>query len=121
MFPTRDVEAIVALQAESGVHWASMFRPFRGREGLRTYVEQSFGEETATTQCWFFEPMVSSDTAAVEYWALGVYQDRPMTISGCTILRFDADGLVIEARDYSHMEAGHHPMPSHLRDVVQPR
>jgi len=114
-WPTRDADAIVALQAEDGLHWASMFRPFRGREGLRSYVEQSFAEETAPTRCWFYEPIVSpSGTAAVEYWALGVYQGEPMTISGCTVLRFDADGLVAEARDYSHMQPGHHPPPTHL-------
>jgi hypothetical protein len=118
-WPARDVEAIVALQAQDGVHWASMFRPFHGREGLRAYVSQSFADEMVSTECWFFDPAVSADTAAVEYWAHGVYDNGPMTISGCTILRFDADGLVTEARDYSHMQAGHHPVPSHLGHVVQ--
>jgi ketosteroid isomerase-like protein len=118
-WPVRDVEAIVALQAPDGVHWASMFRPFHGRDGLRAYVEQAFAEETAPTECWFFEPIVGSDIAAVEYWSLGAYEGEPMTISGCTVLRFDAEGLVVEARDYSHMKPGHHPVPDHL-PVVRP-
>jgi hypothetical protein len=34
-----------------------------------------------------------------------------LTISGCTVLQFDADGLVSESRDYSFVESGHHPFP----------
>ena len=32
--------------------------------------------------------------------------DQPLTISGCTLLRFDDEGLVAEARDYWHVEPG---------------
>ena len=43
-WPIKDVDAIVALQTEDGDHWGSMFRPFRGRAGLRSYVAESFAE-----------------------------------------------------------------------------
>lgn len=42
--------------------------------------------------------------------------DRPLTISGCTLLRFDDEGLVAEARDYSHAEEGSFPPPAGLFD-----
>ena len=45
-WPIKDVDAIVALQTEDGDHWGSMFRPFRGRAGLRSYVAESFAEES---------------------------------------------------------------------------
>jgi hypothetical protein len=45
-WPAKDVEGIVGLQAEDGVHWASMFRPYHGRAGLRIYVQECFDEET---------------------------------------------------------------------------
>jgi len=110
-WPAKDVEAIVALQAESGDHWASLFRPFRGRVGLRGYVAECFAEETRPAETWFAEPRVDGDSAAVEYWTVMHTKDGPMTICGCTLLRFDEAGLVAEARDYSHMKAGHHSPP----------
>jgi ketosteroid isomerase-like protein len=111
-WPVRDVDAIVALQAEDGDHWASMFRPFRGRAGLRRYLEESFAEESRPAQVWFAEPHVDADAAAVEYWAVIYVKDQPMTISGCTVLRLDESGLVAEARDYSHVKEGHHSPPA---------
>jgi ketosteroid isomerase-like protein len=113
-WPAQDVDAILARQAEDGDHWASMFRPFRGRAGLRTYLEECFAEETRPARVWFAEPQVDGDAAAVEYWAQVWIHGEPMTISGCTVLRFDESGLVAESRDYSHTEPGSHEPPAGL-------
>ncbi|MEU4422216.1 nuclear transport factor 2 family protein [Actinoplanes sp. NPDC024001] len=102
-WPTGDAEAIVALQAEDGDHWASMFRRYHGRDGLRTYVRECFDAETRPAEVWFAEPQVDGARAAVEYWAVTYPQDKPLTITGCTVLLFTGDGLVAEARDYSHV------------------
>ncbi|GIJ43816.1 hypothetical protein Val02_07020 [Virgisporangium aliadipatigenens] len=111
-WPARDVEAICALQAVDGDHWASMFRPYRGRDGLRAYVAECFAAETRPAEVWFGAPFVDGDTAAVEYWAVTYPGGAPLTICGVTLLRFDADGLVAEARDYSHAQEGHLARPS---------
>ena len=50
-WPTKDVDAIVALQAETGDHWASLFRPHRGRSGLRAYLRECFAEESQPARC----------------------------------------------------------------------
>ncbi len=113
-WPAKDVEAIVALHAEDGVHWASLFRRFDGRDGLRGYVAGSFADETAPAETWFAEPSVDGDSAAVEYWVVLHLTDGPVTISGCTVLRFDGTGLVAEARDYSHMRDGRELPPVSL-------
>ncbi|MFD6565059.1 nuclear transport factor 2 family protein [Micromonospora profundi] len=113
-WPTKDAEAIAALQSESGDHYASMFRPYRGRSGLRAYLTECFTEESRPAQVWFAEPRVDGDTAAVEYWSVIHVDDQPMTISGCTVLRFDEAGLVAEARDYSHATQGRHLPPGDL-------
>lgn len=113
-WPVKNVDAIVALQAEDGDHWASMFRPYRGRAGLRGYVAECFAEESRPAQTWFAEPQVDGDVAAVEYWVVIHVKDEPMTISGCTVLRFDQAGLVAEARDYSHVKEGRHTPPDGL-------
>jgi hypothetical protein len=113
-WPAKDVEAIVGLQAENGDHWASMFRPFRGRAGLRSYVQECFDEETRAAEVWFGQPQVDGDLAAVEYWAITYPNDQPLTISGCTLLRFDDEGLVAQARDYSHVKQGRFLPPAGL-------
>ena len=115
-WPAQDADGIAELQAEHGDHWASMFRRYRGRAGLRVYLDECFAEETRPAQVRFGKPRVDGDTAAVEYWAVTYPGDRPVTISGCTVLRFDDDGLVAEARDYSHARDGDLPPPEGLFD-----
>ena len=113
----RDVDAIVEMQATDGVHWESMFRPaFVGRNGLRGYLESSFSDETAATTAWFCRPIVDGDRASVEYWARATFDSQEVTISGTTVLRFNANGLVVEARDYSNVEPGHHPIAASLKE-----
>ena len=57
-WPRQDIAAIVALQAADGVHWASLFRRYDGRDGLREYLEECFAEEVAPAETWFAEPWV---------------------------------------------------------------
>lgn len=111
-WPLKDVEAIVALHAEDGDHWASLFRPLRGRAGLRSYLEECFAEETRPAEAWFDEPVVEGVRASVEYWVIIFIDGEPTTVSGCTVLTFDESGLVKVARDYSHLLPGHHERPS---------
>jgi ketosteroid isomerase-like protein len=110
-WPVKDVEAIVALQAEGGVHHASLFRRYEGRAGLREYVAGCFAEEVAPAEPWFADPWVDGDSAAAEYWVVMHLAGGPVTLSGCTVLRFDESGLVLEARDYSHLREGRSEPP----------
>ncbi|MGW0486098.1 nuclear transport factor 2 family protein [Nonomuraea sp. NPDC003214] len=114
-WPAKDVAAIVALQAPEGLHWASPFRPvYQGKEGLRRYLTEVFDDEVEPTVCRFGEPLISNGHAAVEYWARSRYASGPLAIAGITLLRFDGQGLVAEARDYSFVEQGEHPFRPHL-------
>ena len=55
----------------------------------------------------FGEPVEAGDRAAVEWWATLVLENgEEQTIAGCSVLRFDDRGLVVEARDYWHVEPG---------------
>lgn len=113
-WPARDAAAIVALQAPDGRHWSSpLLPPHRGRDGLHAYLMESFAHETAPTRCHFGAPIRSGDRAAVEYWAQVEYDGEPATISGCTVIDFDADGLVTASWDYSFLEPGHRVPPVH--------
>ena len=51
-------------------------------------------------ECWFGEPIVSGDRAAVEWWGTWVESGGRITLAGTSVLRLDADGLVVEQRDY---------------------
>jgi len=106
---THDVELIAARYADGAVFRS---HPFREPEDARAYVERVFAEEEAEPEVWFGEPISDGDRAAVEYWAIVRYEGRDHTLAGTTLLRFDADGLVVEHRDYWALEAGRRERPA---------
>jgi ketosteroid isomerase-like protein len=111
---SHDVEAVVALYAEASLHRSTPFRePHPGRAGVREYLVAAFADESTVVDVRFGTPLVDGDRAWVEYWA--VLHDRdgtPVTLAGSAFARFDADGLITEARDYWHQTAGHIPPPN---------
>jgi ketosteroid isomerase-like protein len=107
-----DPEPIVALYADSAVWRSTSFRePQIGREGARRYVEQAFADESDVELCRFAEPVVDGDTASVEWWCVLQEEGRLATFGGTSVLRFGADGLVVEQRDYWFLEDGRHEPP----------
>ena len=101
-----DADRIVALYADDAVFVSAPFRePLHGPEGVREYVDWAFSEEDAV-EAWFGEPVAAGDRAAVEYRAVITYQGREQTLAGTALIRFAADGRVVEQRDYWHMEDG---------------
>jgi len=99
-WPDRDVDSIASLYAEEAEYRALAFRePDRGLAGVRRYLEENFAVEEEI-QCWFGDPIVAGDRAAVEWWGSWIEQGRPLTLAGTTVLRFDEDGQVVDHRDY---------------------
>jgi len=92
-----DVKPVVALYADDCVHRSTPFRPpHRGRQAVRDYVTQAFADERRIDDVRFGAPVVEGDRACVEYWAR--FLDRhgtAMTLAGCAVARFDADGRPI--------------------------
>ncbi|GII66740.1 hypothetical protein Skr01_68250 [Sphaerisporangium krabiense] len=104
-----DAELIGALYAEDAVHRSMPFRPVhRGRAGVLEYIRWSFGAERAV-DVRFGAPIVDGDRAFAEYRAFLVESDggKPVTLAGCVVVRFGADGLAAETRDYWHVSDGH--------------
>jgi SnoaL-like domain len=96
-WPTKDVERIVSRYRPDASYRS---HPFREVSTARAYVTQAFAEEDLI-HCWFGDPVVDHDRAAVEYWAILRSPDgTDVTIAGHSHLRFDDGGLVIEHRDY---------------------
>lgn len=88
--------------------------PFREPREAGDYAAWAFESEAPGADVRFGEPLlVEPDRAAVEYWAVVRDADgAETTIAGVALLRFDADGLVVEQRDYWHeLEGGREPHP----------
>jgi hypothetical protein len=84
--------------------------PFRELQAPREYAEWTFAEQDAA-ECWFGEPVVEGDRAAVEYWGIVSFEGRDETIVGVAMVRFGPDGKVVEQRDCWNARQGRHEPP----------
>jgi hypothetical protein len=90
-------DEIVALYAE-GAYFQS--HPFRDPQAPPDYIVPTLAEEESA-ECEFGEPIVDGDRAAVQWSAETRLKDgRTEKLAGVSLLRFDADGLVTEQRDF---------------------
>jgi hypothetical protein len=89
-----DGESVKALYAP-GTDWSQ--HPFR--EPDPGYIDRVFAEEESAT-CAFERPIVEGDRAAVAWTGQTQLIDGGSEdLAGVSLLRFDADGLVVEQRD----------------------
>jgi ketosteroid isomerase-like protein len=111
-WPAGDAAAIAALYADDATYRALAFRdPDLGLAGVRRYLGENVSPERKT-ECWFGEPVVADDRAAVEWWGTWVEQEQRVTLAGATLLRFDTDGHVVDHRDYwNEVERREAPYP----------
>ncbi|MFD3563212.1 nuclear transport factor 2 family protein [Streptomyces sp. NPDC058686] len=102
-----DVPALLALYAQDCVHRSMPFRaPHRGRAELGDYLRWSFeGERPLDVR--FGPPVVGPDGLAVaEFRVVAEEGGETSTLAGCVFVRFRADGLAVETRDYWHQTGG---------------
>jgi SnoaL-like domain len=99
-WPLGDTDSIAAVYADDATYRALAFRaPAEGLAGVRGYLSTNIAVERET-ECWFGEPIVSGNRAAVEWWGTWIEEGRRLTLAGATVLRFDAAGKVVDHRDY---------------------
>jgi hypothetical protein len=85
--------------------------PFRDRQGPAEYTAWAFADQGAA-ECRFGEPVVDGARAAVDWWAVVTAKDGSLqSLAGTSLLRFDANGLVVEQRDAWAEREGHHDVP----------
>jgi nuclear transport factor 2 (NTF2) superfamily protein len=102
-WPAKDVERIASRYRPEAPYRS---HPFRDVTTAREYVTRAFDEEELV-RCWFGEPVIEDERAAVEYWAILRSPDGShITIAGHSHLRFDEEGLVVEHRDYWTQRGG---------------
>jgi hypothetical protein len=81
-------------------------RPTTGHQAVRDYVTQAFADEQRIDDVRFGTPVAQRDQAV---WSAGPrflgQQGMAMTLAGCAMARFDADGLTTQARDDRHLQA----------------
>ncbi len=95
-WPGADVDAIAALYARDAVFYS---HPFRDHQEPSEYAEWAFEDQEAA-ECRFGEPVVDGMRAAVDWWAVVTSNSgSEQSLAGTSLLRFDADGLVVEQRD----------------------
>lgn len=90
---------IAAFYAAGAKYGTAPFRePRMGPEGALAYLEPVLAEESEI-EAWFGEPIVDGDRAAIQWWAAFTENGEQATYAGVSILRFDADGLVVDEWD----------------------
>ena len=93
----QEPDEIVALYA-AGAYFQS--HPFRDPQAPRDYIEPTLAAEESA-ECEFGEPIVDGDRAFVEWSAeTNLKNGNTEKLAGVSLLRFDADGLVTEQRDF---------------------
>ena len=108
-WPAGDAEAVATLYSTRALFYS---HPFRAHQSPEDYAKWAFSEQ-AGVECRFGEPIVAGDRAAVDWWAIVSARDGSVeTLAGISLLRFDADGLVIEQRDAWAAEPGRQDLPS---------
>ena len=103
-----DAEAIIGLYRPDAGYVSAPFRdPDRGPA---PYLSRVLPEE-AHVEARFDEPIVDGDRAAVRWWATLIENGEPITLAGTSVLRFDANGLVVEQWDAWDQADGRRPPP----------
>jgi ketosteroid isomerase-like protein len=101
-----DTEAAASLFAEDATYRSSIFEePYAGREGVRTYWRQVTGSQE-DVRVRIGRPFADGDRVAAEFWTTMRSDGEDVTLPGCLLLRFDADGLCASLREYWHWHPG---------------
>jgi ketosteroid isomerase-like protein len=93
----KDAELLASLYADDAVFRS---HPFREPQVPLEYARWALAEEEGDPEVWFGEPLVAGDRAAVEWWAVVVENGEQVSLAGTSLLRFDADGRVVDQHDY---------------------
>jgi ketosteroid isomerase-like protein len=111
-WPAADPEPLAAVYDDDAVFYS---HPFRPRQSWRAYAEWAFSDQ-AEAECRFGDPLVEGDRAAVDWCGVIRAKDGSVeTVAGTSLLRFGADGRVVEQRDAWGSEPGRHELPDWAR------
>ena len=102
----RDAEAAAALFTSDATYRSNIFEePHQGSEGVRAYWE-SVTSTQSDVRVLMGRPFVDGDRVAVEFWTNMKVEGDDVTLPGCLLLDFDAEGRCQRLREYWHFEPG---------------
>lgn len=103
---TADADLVVTLFTEDASYRANPFEePYRGHDGIRSYWEGVTAVQR-DARVRMGRPFVDGDRVAVEWWTTMVSQGEEVTLPGCLLLRFEADGRCSDLREYWNVTGG---------------
>jgi hypothetical protein len=105
---TGDDELMASLFTEDANYRSAPFRePFRSRDEIRAYARRN-ADTQRDKHVRMGRPFIDGSRVAVEWWTTMVESGEAVTLPGCLLLRFEADGRCSELREYWHLEPGTH-------------
>jgi len=108
----RDADLAADLFTEDAVYRTHPLRdPHRGRTAIRDHW-RGHTDADNDLDLRFGIPLVDGNRAAVERWATVEDDEDEVTLAGCLVLRFAADGRCAELREYGHLESGRQDPPT---------
>jgi hypothetical protein len=107
-----DPEAAASLFAVESTYRAHILEePHLGRPGVAAYWK-SVTESQSDVTVSMGRPFIHGSRVAVEFWTIMRVSGDPITLPGCLLLDFDAQGLCTSLREYWHFMEGHFQPPT---------
>ena len=108
----KDAALAASLFTANGVYCSHLLQPPAvGREGVADYWRNVTATQS-DMDARMGEPIVAGSRTVVEFWTRMKNSGNAVTVAGCMLLRFAADGLCEELREYWFFEPGDHVPPS---------
>lgn len=101
-----DDESVADLFTENGTYRSNIFEePHVGREGIRAYWQQ-VTQTQSDVSVRMGRPFGEGNRVAVEFWTNMGNDGEQVTLPGCLLLQFEADGRCSSLREYWHFAGG---------------
>jgi ketosteroid isomerase-like protein len=101
-----DTDLVLTLFTEDASYRSNPFEaPHVGHDGIRAYWEGVTSQQR-DARVVMGRPFVDGDRVAVEWWTTMVSGGEEVTLPGCLLLRFEADGRCSELREYWNVTGG---------------
>jgi len=98
-----DTPAVLGLFSEDATYRSHPLRPVHaGHDGIAVYWTQATAGQR-DVRVRFGEPIAEGDRVAVEWWATMTADGDPVTLVGCLLLSFAADGRCRALRECWHV------------------
>jgi ketosteroid isomerase-like protein len=101
-----DTDLVLTLFTEDATYRSNPFEePYLGHEGIRMYWDGVTSQQR-DARVRMGRPFPDGDRVAVEWWTTMESQGEEVTLPGCLLLRFAADGRCSDLREYWNVTGG---------------